>query len=491
MSDPAWLPVRQLAEQIRSGHLSSEAVVQHFLERIRQHNEKINAVVLVAEEEALARAREADARLARGETGGPLHGVPLTLKDTWEVRGMTTTAGAPSLRNHTPARHADIVDRLEAAGAIILGKTNVPLFAGDIQSYNDVYGVTRNPRDPARTPGGSSGGAAAALAAGLTPAEVGSDIGGSIRTPAHWNGIFGHKPTQDIVSLRGHIPGPPGMESKPDLAVGGPLARTADDLEFMLHIIAGPRPAEAGYWKLNLPSPRQSSLQDMRVAHWFSDPLCPIDESMEKGYHSLTQALSERGVQISAAEHRLLDLGRIMPAYFNQLGSVLGSGLPPSQRRAFRWIARFYPLLRTFIRLTEGMDEFARGVNQPIHEWVRWREDREQMRVALESLWDEVDVLLMPITPTAAIAHDHQMPLFKRKIRVNGSNRCYMDQFCWIALATLLGLPATVAPVGLDASGLPFGVQIVARPGDDLTGIHFARLLEEAGLSYFQQPAAY
>ncbi len=491
MSDPAWLPVRQLADQIRSGQLSSEAVVKHFLERIRQHNERINAVVLVAEEEALAKAREADASQARGEIRGPLHGVPLTLKDTWEVRGMVTTAGSPSLRSHNPARHADIVDRLEGAGAIILGKTNVPLFAGDIQSYNDVYGVTRNPRDPARTPGGSSGGAAAALAAGLTPAEVGSDIGGSIRTPAHWNGIFGHKPTQDIVSLRGHIPGPPGMESKPDLAVGGPLARTADDLEFMLQIIAGPRPAEAGYWKLDLPPSSRSTLGEMRVAHWFSDALCPIDNSLEQGYQGLARALSEQGAQISPAEHPLLDLKRIMPAYFNQLGSVLGSGLPPSQRRSFRWIARLYPLLRAFIRLTEGMDEFARGVNQPIHEWVRWREDREQMRVELESLWADFDVLLMPITPTAAIAHDHQMPLFKRRIQVNGHSRCYMDQFCWIALATLLGLPATVAPIGLDGKGLPFGVQIVAAPGADLTGIHFARLLEEAGLSRFQQPAAY
>lgn len=491
MSELAYLPVRQLAERIRSGRISSEAVVKEFLARVRLHNDAINAVVHLAEDEALAKAREADARLARGETAGPLHGVPLTLKDTWEVRGMTTTAGAPSLRTHNPARHADIVDRLEAAGAIVMGKTNVPLFGGDIQSYNEVYGTTRNPNNPGRTPGGSSGGAAAALAAGLTPVEVGSDIGGSIRTPAHWNGVFGHKPTLDIVSMRGHIPGPPGMESKPDLVVAGPLARTADDLEYMLEIIAGPRAAEASYWQLSLPRPAAGSLGDMRVAHWFEDPLCPIDNSLAKGYADLVEAIAHQGSRVAAANHPLCDLKRIMPAYFNQLGSVMGAGLPPAQRRSFRWIALLYPILRAFVQLTEGMDEFARGVNQPVHQFVRWREAREQMRVELESLWSDYDVLLMPITPTAAIPHDHLMPLFRRKVRVNGQARCYMDQFCWIALATLLGLPATVAPLGRDRDGLPYGVQIVAAPGADLTGIHFARLLEQAGLSRFQKPEGY
>lgn len=491
MSDLAYLPLRTLAQQIQSGQLSSENVTRHFLERIRKYNEAINAVVYIDEEAVLNRAREADAQRERGALSGPLHGVPITLKDTWEVKGYVTTAGAPALSQHRPTRHADIVERLEKAGALFLGKTNTPLYGGDIQSYNQVYGTSRNPRDITRTPGGSSGGAAAAVAAGLTPAEVGSDIGGSIRTPAHWNGIFGHKPTMDVVSMRGHIPGPPGMEQKPDMVVGGPLARTADDLEFLMQVIAGPKASEAGYWTLSLPQPSQTSLSELRVAHWFEDPVTPIDQPLADGYQKLVNGLTTHGATVNQARHPVLDFSRILPTYYNQLGSVLGTGMTAAERRTFRWLGILIPFVRRFMRFPPGMEEFAHGVSQPMHAWVRWREVREQMRVELESLWDQHDVLLTPITPTVAIRHDHRMPLFRRRIMVNGQQRNYMDQFGWIALATLLGLPATVAPVGQDENGLPFGVQIIGAPGADYTCIHFARLIEEAGLAGFRQPAGY
>lgn len=491
MSDLAFLPTRALAEKIRAGEISSTDAVNLYLERIRTLNGPINAVVALDKDKALAQAREADEKRARGEILGPLHGVPLTLKDTWEVVGMPTTAGAPALAQHRPAKNADVAQRLLDAGAIIIGKTNVPLYASDLQSYNKVYGVSRNPRDLGRTPGGSSGGAAAAVAAGLTSFEIGSDVGGSIRTPTHFNGVFGHKPTRDLVSLRGHIPGPPGLVLQPDLVEAGPITRTADDLAFLLDVIAGPRPADARAWKLDLTPARPSSLRDLKVAVWFDDPACPLDKPLKDGYQALADALANEGAAVQPAQHELLHLERILPTYFNLLGSLMGTGLTPAQRRQMAWIARLEKWLRLFLQMTVGIGEYGRGVNQRFHEWVVHHETREQMRAQIESLFAKVDVLLTPITPTVAIRHDHSMPIFNRKIPVNGEKRSYMDQFCWIGLATLLGLPATTAPVGKDENGLPFGVQIIGAPGMDLTTIRVAQLLEEAGLSRFERPQGF
>lgn len=199
-----YRPAHQLLADIKAGVISSEAVTRVFLERIREHNKEINAVVTLDEQRALEQAIAADKKLATGEIPGALHGLPLTLKDTWEVAGMTTTAGASALRNHVPKTHADVVQRLTDAGAIILGKTNVPVYATDLQSYNRLFGTTNNPYNHEHTPGGSSGGATAALASGMTPLEVGSDLAGSIRIPAHFCGVFGHKPSRSLVSFRGH-----------------------------------------------------------------------------------------------------------------------------------------------------------------------------------------------------------------------------------------------------------------------------------------------
>ncbi|WP_097460222.1 amidase [Mangrovitalea sediminis] len=491
MTDLAFMPTRALAEKIRAGEISSTDAVNAYLERIQRLNGPINAVVALDETAARERARVADEKRANGEPCGPLHGVPLTLKDTWEVVGMPTTAGAPALAQHRPEKHADIAQKLVDAGAIIIGKTNVPLYASDLQSYNKVYGVTRNPRDLERTPGGSSGGAAAAVAAGLTSFEVGSDVGGSIRTPTHFNGVFGHKPTRDLVSMRGHIPGPPGLVLQPDLVEAGPIARTADDLSFILGIIAGPRTADARAWKLDLTPARLDSLKDLKVAVWFEDPACPIDNPLQQGYQALSDALAREGARVQEARHELLRLEQILPTYFNLLGSLMGTGLTPAQRRQMAWIARLEKWLRLFIQMTLGIGQYGRGVNQRFHEWVVHHETREQMRAQIETLFAEVDVLLTPITPTVAIHHDHSMPIFNRKISVNGEKRSYMDQFCWIGLATLLGLPATTAPVGKDENGLPFGVQIIGAPGMDLTTIRVAQLLEEAGLSGFERPEGF
>ncbi|SFM16596.1 amidase [Marinobacter zhejiangensis] len=486
-----YRPAHQLADDLRSGKLTSVELTQSLLHRINSHNPHINAFTYVDGKSALEAAADADARLKAGVEPGPLHGLPLTVKDTWEVAGMPCTAGAPKLKRHRPKQSAAVVQRLQDAGAIILGKSNVPLYASDIQSYNRLFGVTNNPHNKNHTPGGSSGGAAAALAAGMTPLEIGSDLAGSIRTPSHFCGVFGHKPSRGLISMRGHIPGPPGALSEPDLVTGGPMARTSDDLELLLDVLAGPNSQEARSWKLEMEQSSHASLSQVRVGHWFSDPACPIDKELAAGYQNLTDQIARSGVSISPARHPLLDLERILPVYFCLLGGLMGGSLKPAQKRQMLVASHLDPILSRVTSMTVGSGHYGRGVNLSYGEWLMWNEKREQMRAQVETLFNEYDVLLTPVTPTTAIPHDHSQPVFRRKIQVSGKPRPYMDQFCWIALATLLGLPATSVPIGRTANGLPYNVQVIGAPGKDLTTIGFARLLEQQGLAGFQVPAGF
>jgi len=483
-----YQPAHQLLEQMQRGELSSEALTQSFLERIAAVNGSINAVIDLNEEEALDAARESDRRRAAGQAG-PLEGLPMTIKDTWEVIGFGCTAGAPSLRNHRPIRDAAVIARLRAAGAVFLGKTNVPLFASDVQTYNKLFGVTRNPHNPDRTSGGSSGGAAAGLAAGLSPLEVGSDVGGSIRTPAHFCGVFGHKPTHGLVSMRGHIPGPPGTLGQPDLAEGGPMARSARDLELLLRVIAGPSERGAVNWEVKLPEPEITSLKTVRFGLWLSDPQCPIDSELSENYRAFADRLVTLGAKVSEAEHSLLDMERILPLYFNLLGSLMSRAMSPAQKKSMVLSAKVQPILEKLVPITCGSLEFGVGADQGIGDWLVKNEKRLRMRAASDELFKDHDVIIAPISPVTAIAHDHKEPQIARQIRVNGKKRSYSDLFCWIGLATVLGLPATVVPLGKTRQGMPYGLQIIAREGHDLTGLRVATLLEEAGLATFQKPA--
>ncbi|MFW5824916.1 MAG: amidase family protein [Marinobacter sp.] len=478
----------QLLQKLEAGDLTSEELTRTLLGRIRDCNPSVNAVVASAEEQALRQAREADRRRQAGDDCGPLHGLPMTLKDTWEVPGMTCCAGAPVLADYHPERPADIVRRLQEAGAIILGKTNVPAYASDLQTYNPVYGTTVNPWNRDRTAGGSSGGSAAALATGMTPLEVGSDLAGSIRTPAHFCGVFGHKPSRTLVSFRGHIPGPPGTVSQPDLAEGGPMARNAGDLELLLRVIAGPRPHLARSWQLAMEPAQLDSLAQVRAGLWLEDPDCPVDHELSNGYRRLADALASRGALVTTLTHPLLSLAHIMPVYFNLLGSLLASGMTPRQKRRLKLFALAERPLRRLTPMTCGMAEFARGTSQTISHWMHWNETREKMREQIEEVFQEVDVILAPVNPVTAIPHDHLDPQYRRQIRVNGEPRPYHDQFCWIALATLLGLPATSVPVGLTRAGMPYSLQVIGAPGRDLTTLAFARLLEDEGLAGFSPP---
>ncbi|GGY63454.1 amidase family protein [Marinobacter zhanjiangensis] len=481
----------ELVRMMDAGELTSEDLTRALLDRIKACNPPLNAVVTVNEEQAMAQAREADRQRRAGGPGGSLLGLPLTLKDTWEVPGMACTSGAPLLASHRPERPADIVRRLQDAGAIIIGKTNVPYYASDLQTYNRVFGTTNNPWNRDHTPGGSSGGSAAALAAGLTPLEVGSDLAGSIRTPAHFCGVFGHKPSRTLVSFRGHIPGPPGTISQPDLADGGPMARSARDLETLLKVIVGPRPHHARSWQLAMEPPQLGSLEQARVGLWLDDPDCPVDHEMINGLRRLSDQLAEHGSLVTPLRHPLLSLEHIMPVYFNLLGSLLSSGMSRRQKRRLKLFALAERPLRKMGPMTIGMSEFARGTSQSISRWMRWNETREKMREQVEEIFREVDVILAPVNPVTAIPHDQRDPQYRRQIQVNGEARAYHDQFCWIALATLLGLPATSVPIGVTRQGLPYNIQVIGAPGRDLTTLAFAGLLEDEGLAGFRVPPGY
>lgn len=266
------------------------------------------------------------------------------------------------------------------------------------------------------------------------------------------------------------------------------MARNSRDLEMLLRIIAGPTELESRSWKLAMEDSPLSSLDQTRVGLWLEDGLCPVDEELIIGYRSLAGKIEQRGGLVSNARHPLLDMHHIMPAYMNLLGSLMSVSMKPSQRRPMKWVARLEKLLRLFGPMTAYTGEFARGLNQPIHQWMIWNETREKMRVEIDQLFNEYDVLLAPVTPTAAPRHNTRQPIHRRRITVNGQQRAYMDQFCWIAMATLLGLPATSVPVGRTKEGLPYNVQVIGAAGKDLTTIRFARLLEDAGLAGFQIP---
>ncbi|WP_220347813.1 amidase family protein [Alkalilimnicola ehrlichii] len=451
-----------------------------LLERIRAYNGAINAVVTLAEDSALREARAADEAVRRGEPLGPLHGVPITVKDTFEVAGLRCTAGATEMSHHIPERHADCVQRMTDGGAIVIGKTNVPAYAGDLQTNNKIFGCTRNPHDISRTSGGSSGGSAAALAAGFAPLEIGSDLGGSNLTPSHFCGVFGHRPSTGLTSMRGHIPPAPGHLVTVDMEEAGPLARTADDLELGLRVMGG---SDARFIV-----PQVEKLADFRVGCWFVDSSCPIDSELSQGYSALCKSLVERGARVSEARHELLQLNKILPVYFNLLGSGLTHMLSPIERAEMQLLSWVGPMLPKLLGLTRGAQEYPKGAVQSHRAWGLWNEERERMRRQIASLFDDHDVLLTPVNPVVAIKHDHREPNFLRKLFVNGERRSYVDQFCWIALPTLLGLPATSVPIGKTECGLPFGVLVVGAPGQDLTTIHFARRLEQAGIAGFQRP---
>ncbi|HEY8516300.1 MAG TPA: amidase [Candidatus Binatia bacterium] len=484
-TDPALASARELAARIARRELSSRELLEHFVRRIERLNPPLNAVVTLDLERARARADAADAALARGESWGPLHGLPITVKDSFETAGLRTTCGAPHHAEHVPERDAIAVQRLVDAGCVVFGKTNTPFLAGDVQTYNPVHGVTRNAWDPERTPGGSSGGAVTAVACGLTAFELGSDLGGSIRTPCGWSGVYGLKTSHGVVPLRGHVPGPPGTLAESDLGVVGPIARDADDLELLLDVLAGPLPERAIAWRLELPPARRTRLRDYRVAAWLDDPAYPVDAQVLERLSGTVDALRAAGVAVDDTARPAFALADAMRTYQRLLYAILAAGFPDEAFRRFVELAPSLP--------QDAPDSFSRFVlfgTARHRDWLAANELRERFRRELARFFERYDVLLCPIVPVPAIAHDHSEPMTDRRITVNGESRPYFDLFAWISVASLTYAPAVAAPIGATPDGLPIGVQIVGPYLEDRTPIDFARRLADVVGGFVPPPRA-
>jgi amidase len=480
MIELAFMGARELARRIRRKELSSLEVVDYFLRRIEHKNPALNAVVTLAGEEARTLAAQADRALASQARLGPLHGVPMTVKDAFSVKALRTTAGTKAWRDHVPSEDALAVERLRTAGAIIMGKTNTPAFCADVQTYNPIFGTTHNPWDLTRTPGGSSGGSAAALASGMTPIELGSDIAGSIRIPAHFCGVFGHKPSFGLIPLQGHLPGPPGQLAAIDLGVAGPMARSADDLALLLQVLAGPPPEEAKGYRLQLLAARSATLRGYRVAAWLDDPAFSVDASVATCLQSAVQRLTQSGAQIESSRPAL-ELRAVYDLYRALLDPVMSLGLPPKVVAELDTLAT---------GSSDPRNVFARNALIRHREWLALHELRTHLRAVWARFFDDYDVLLCPVAMLPAISHDHSEPQAARTLPVNGHARSYQDLFAWNSLATSAYLPATVAPVGRTPEGLPVGIQIIGPYLEDNTTIDFAGRVSEV-LGGFTPPAGY
>jgi amidase len=460
MPDSHFASATALLGLLRTGQLSSRALLEQCLAREVLTRESVNAVVMCDVDGARAAADRADALRGRGEPLPPLHGLPMTLKDSFEVAGMRTTSGAAAYAEHTPDVDAVVAARLRAAGAIIFGKTNVSTLCADVQCFNALFGTTSNPYDLTRTAGGSSGGAAAALAVGITPLEVGGDLAGSIRTPAGFCGVYGHKASYGLIPQRGMIPGPPGQRFEADLVALGPMARTAEDLALLLPLLAGPVAPWSAAYHLRLPAPRHRELRHFRVATWFHDDAAPIQSGVLTRLEATAEALRRAGAHV--VEARLpCDMERVLALYRPLLDSVATLGVPAASLEA---MARKDGPVRTW----------AEHALMRHRDYLALHEARLALAETMQAFFAEWDVILCPITPVSAFPHDQRPRLAERALDVDGVKRPYTDLFSWIALATSLGLPATAAPIGRDAQGLPVGLQIIGPAYEDLTPITFA-----------------
>lgn len=465
-SDLHWWTAGDLAAAIRGREVSAREALEHFVSRIEQLDGPVNSVVMWDLERARAAALAADRAVHNGDKLGPLHGVPVTIKDTFQTEGCITTSGAPELATYVPAEDAWPVARLRAAGAIVFAKTNVPIYASDIQTFNDVYGTTNNPHDTTRTPGGSSGGSAAALSMGFTPIELGSDIGGSIRVPSHSCGVMGHKPSYAIVPGHGQIPGMPGTLTQADLNVVGPMARSIGDLELELDLLAGPDRWDTPAWRLDLPPARATTLGELRIAAWLDDQYCPVDTSTRRLLEETVAAIEGAGGHVDIEARPGFTLEKADTVFNRLLYAALAGEHKPDKIE----------------QLAANTDDtiagrYKRATAMRHRDWLAENERRLQMREQWRLFFDAFDVILLPVQPRSAIPHDQSMPDLERSVEIDGVRRHYMDLTGWIGPAGLAYLPATVVPIGLADDGLPVGIQIVGPYLNDRTTLQTGRLI--------------
>jgi len=479
-SDLVFSSAHDAASAIRRGEVTSLALTELIFHRIERFNPALNAVVTLMREEALARAREADEAIAKGERWGPLHGVPITIKDCFETAGVRTTAGARHFSDYVPDVDAAAVARLREAGAVIIGHTNVPVWAGDWQSYNKIFGTTSNPWDQARTPGGSTGGGAAALAAGLSFLSLGSDVGGSIRIPAHFCGVYGHKPSVNVVSLKGYIPALPYWPQL--LYVAGHLARSAEDLKLAIEILGGPGVEEAMAYSWSLPPERGASLSDYRLGYVLDHTACPVSSDVRDVMAAALDSLKDEGVDLVEGWPEGVDPVEHYTTFRFLFGSLYAPLLKDEN----------YDETRRRALDQDGSYEVIRdlALTTPHKRFHKALKERMEAQEAWKKYFESRDAFLLPVSFLPAFPHDHSQPFWERVLQTPEGPRRYEDLMFWISFATLAGLPATVAPIGKTADGLPVGIQIIGPYLEDATPIDVAAKMAEI-VGGFEPPEGY
>ncbi|MEU8774200.1 amidase [Streptomyces sp. NPDC048606] len=463
-------PAHAQLAALRRRTVTSRALVERYLLHIEKTNPGLDAVVTLDADGARAAADAADRHLATtGRPLGALHGLPMTVKDALETKGLRTTCGSPDLADHVPDRDADAVARLRAAGAVIVGKTNVPVMCQDLQTSNPLFGTTKNPHDHTKTAGGSSGGPAAAVAAGLTSLELGSDLAGSLRLPAAYCGVYALRPSGGIVPTRGHIPRPPGWITDSDMLSLGPIARDVDDLDLLLDVLAAPAPADAAAWRIELPAPRHEHLGRYRVGLWQDDPYCHVDRETRDLLARVADLVRAAGATVDdstrpvdlAASDRLFQ--RLM--YATTSATATDDGFADDVAAADKLPADHPGAL------------FLRSRTMHHRDWLRANEEREKLRGRWADYFTTHDVLITAAAPTAAVDDQTGTPVPQRSITVDGAKRPYFDQTAWLNLAGHVRLPAVVLPAGRTAAGLPLAVQIIGPYLADRTVVDVARHL--------------
>lgn len=448
--------------------VSAVELLKTALARHEQTHKTLNAVVAADLEGALARAASLDEQRARGDHMGPLAGLPMTVKDAFDVAGMAASSGLKALKARMVG-DASAVRRAREAGAVIWGKTNTPVMTADWQTWNALYGTTNNPWDPKRTPGGSSGGAAAALAAGVTALELGSDIGGSLRVPASFCGVFSHKPTWGLISQHGHVPPSPGSWSERDLNVVGPLARSARDLRLLLSVV------ENGSLALRAPP---AELAGLKIGLWLDEPSFPLDPQVRGVLEAFAAELAAAGVEIVPIDPPV-HMPQLMGAYQTLLGGVLGEDLPAGQ---IRWLE----LMRGWAkwRMATGTGPQSAAALALAHtathrEWMAADAVRNRMRRDAARVFEGFDAILAPATPVAAFPHNHRGFAGRRLTASDGRTMPYGALLNWISLASALHFPATTVPAGAVPSGLPVGAQLIGPIGADSRLLAIAQAIDE------------
>ncbi len=466
---------RTLLDRVASGELSAVDLLEEHIARHEAVDPVINAVVRTDLAAARARARELDRLMKAGIPSGPLHGLPITIKDTFDVEGMPATAGAPEYAKR-PAKtpDAEAVQRLRAAGAVIWGKTNTPYLAGDNQTFNQVHGRTSNPWDISRTPGGSSGGAAAALATGITPLELGSDIGGSLRLPAHFCGVAALKPTFGRTPILGHVPPAPGSLAIRDLNVAGPMARNVGDLRLMFSVLTGDV----------APAPRRPGLKARRIGVWAEDKAFPVSAECLAAVETAAEAAAQAGAQVIVAKPEI-EGGALMDLYLQLLLPILASDMPSPLVKAME-VGR--PLARVLARGEPfSFGKWALYSAATHHDWLKADEARRRLKRSVSEFFSRWHAIITPVAPSTAFEHVETGDAVTRLLTVDGKPTPYHAFHSWIALATVCHLPSVVIPVPRGPGELPAGVQIIGPEGGDLDVLAIAEALE-AEMGGFQRP---